>query len=100
MADVKTEPVKATLFDTIDDVRSVPGAFEYYSYQDHFPAGLIYCCPCGCGRLGALHFRPGSVDGGASWEWNGNIEAPTLLPSVHHVGHWHGYLTDGVWISC
>lgn len=36
------------------------------------------------------------------WNWNGNIENPTLTPSILHWGNgrktpatWHGYLTDG-----
>lgn len=100
MPEVKTQPVKAQRFESLDDVRGVPGAFEFYKYQDRYPAGMIYCCPCGCERLGALHFRPGNVDGGASWEWDGNMDAPTLTPSVLHRDHWHGFLTAGVWVSC
>lgn len=97
MSEVKTQPVKATLFEDIDSVQATPGAFEYYREGDRFPAGMIYCCPCGCGATGSLAFRPHASP---SWEWDGNKEAPTLTPSVHHVGHWHGYLTAGVWVSC
>lgn len=32
---------------------------------------------------------------GASWGWDGNEEKPTLTPSVHHVGHWHGWVRAG-----
>ncbi|TPK42325.1 MULTISPECIES: DUF6527 family protein [unclassified Mesorhizobium] len=97
MSEVKTEPVEATLFEDIDQVKGKAGAFEYFKAGDRFPAGMIYCCPCGCGATGALNFRPHPSP---SWEWNGNREKPTLTPSVHHVGHWHGFLTDGVWRSC
>lgn len=97
MADVKTQPVVATLVDDIDAVRATPGAFEFYKAGERFPAGMIYSCPCGCGVQGALAFRPHESP---SWEWDGNREKPTLTPSVHHVGHWHGWLTGGVWISC
>ena len=99
MAEVRTEPVKSHRFDDIDEVQKVPGAFEYYKAGDRYLAGMIYCCPCGCGRTGALRFRP-SEPSHPSWQWDGNMEAPTLTPSVHHVGHWHGWLTDGVWRSC
>lgn len=34
-----------------------------------------------------------------SWKWNGDIDRPTLLPSIHATGHWHGYLTDGYFKS-
>ena len=39
-----------------------------------------------------LAFRPASKEDRASWEWDGDIDAPTLSPSVHNVGHWHGWL--------
>lgn len=97
MTEVKTPPVAATLFGDIDQVHANAGAFEYYREGERFPAGMIYCCPCGCGATGALAFRPHESP---SWEWDGNHEKPTLSPSVHHVGHWHGYLRNGVWESC
>lgn len=97
MPEVKTQPVTATLFNDIDQVHTKPGAFEYYKDKDGYPAGMLYCCPCGCGATGALAFRPRQSP---SWDWDGNLEKPTLQPSVHHPGHWHGYLTAGVWISC
>lgn len=100
MSETKTEPVTASYCDNIDDVVAKPGAFEFYSHKDRDIAGMIYCCPCGCGRLGSLQFRPATREDAASWEWNGSTEKPTLNPSVHHVGHWHGWLTDGVWRSC
>lgn len=97
MSEVRTAPVKATRCEDIDEVRASPGAFEYYQDGDRFPAGMIYCCPCGCGATGALRFRPAQSP---SWDWDGNRDAPTLSPSVHHVGHWHGWLRGGVWVSC
>lgn len=97
MSEVKTEPVTAQRFEDIDDVRGMAGAFEYYKQGDRYPAGIIYCCPCGCGKICSLHFRP---EPSPSWDWDGNIEAPTLTPSIHDPGHWHGYLTAGVWLSC
>ena len=35
-----------------------------------------------------------------SWEWDGNLEKPTLTPSVHLPGRWHGWFTAGRMISC
>ncbi len=95
--------VVAKRFDDIDDVIETPGAFEYYRSGERYPAGMIYCCPCGCGRAGTLRFRP-RADPGPSWQWDGDIEKPTLTPSVHDnpqgTTHWHGWLTAGVWKSC
>lgn len=97
MSEVRlSAPVRARRFDDIDQVESMPGAFEYFRAGDRYPAGMIYCCPCGCGATSALNFRPYPSP---SWEWDGNVEAPTLQPSVHHVGHWHGWLRAGEWVQ-
>lgn len=78
-----------------------PGAFTYQ--RNH--AGVIYlmaaCCP-GCGRQGGMqlyHKGIAKPNQGESWEWDENIEEPTLKPSVNCEGccGWHGYLRKGVW---
>lgn len=96
--------VKAVRVDDLDQDQR-PGAFAYFRSGDRYPAGMDYRCPCGCGQTGPLDFRPHESP---SWEWDGNIEAPTLKPSVHHrylirgewKTHWHGYLTAGIWKEC
>jgi len=100
MAEIQTQPVPAQRFEDIDEVKKVPGAFEYFKAGDHYPAGMIYCCPCGCGRTGSLRFRNSENTERPSWIWDGNMDCPTLTPSVHHIGHWHGWLQNGVWVSC
>lgn len=105
MAEVRLPaPVKATFVPDMEiplpTGGAAAGAFEFYlNYgdpPDAAPKGMIYVCPCGCGETGALAFRPAPSP---SWEWDGNREAPTLSPSVHHVGHWHGYLRGGFWVQ-
>ena len=34
------------------------------------------------------------------WQWDGNQETPTLSPSIHLVGTWHGWLRAGKLVSC
>lgn len=34
-------------------------------------------------------------DNGAQWAWDGNEDAPTLSPSLHAVGVWHGWVRHG-----
>ncbi|HTJ56689.1 MAG TPA: DUF6527 family protein [Devosiaceae bacterium] len=97
MAEIKTEPVRAQRVNDIDSDDVPPGAFEFFTSGDRTDAGMIFACPCGCGQLGSLSFRP---EPSPSWDWDGNREQPTLLPSVHRVGHWHGWLQGGVWTSC
>lgn len=66
---------------------------------------IVFTCPCGCGSMSRLPIGlnekpPQGVDPGgvkATWQWDGNREAPTLSPSIHHIGHWHGYLRAGFW---
>lgn len=102
MAEVKTQPVAAT---HCPDARGMdpmpPGGFRVCPPDSDGEQSFWYCCPCGCGRKAPLTvgngFKPADSP---SWNWNGSIEKPTLHPSVHHVGHWPGWLTDGVWRSC
>lgn len=52
--------------------------------------------PC-CG--GAVMFSNWEGEG-AKWNWDGNIEKPTLSPSIWRKGHWHGWLRNGEFVSC
>ena len=114
MAEVRTAPVKAQYQGAVEfatDPRKAaaswpPGGFgiEPADVEGGEPEGeqrLWWSCPCGCGHVTFLHvgkgFKPAD---GPSWEWNGSMDAPTLSPSVHRVGHWHGWLRNGVWESC
>lgn len=94
-----------------------PGEFAYYYRDDGSgPVGLRYVCPCGCGSLGAIPFRPPHASNppptSDSWTWDGNMEKPTLAPSISHksgsgkkgetfdlVEHWHGHLQEGFFKS-
>lgn len=110
MAKVKTAPVTAQYFDNFDELRvsgnfrkgSTPGGIHISAPESDGEQYLTYCCPCGCGRMFPLvvgnGFKPDAPH--ATWQWNGSREKPTLSPSIYHVGHWHGWLTDGVWRSC
>lgn len=41
-----------------------------------------------------------NINNGHSWKWDGNQDKPTLEPSVHHVGRWHGFIRKGRMESC
>ena len=96
MSERKTEPVRATFIEDWEEFQEgrMPGAVHLRGDP------LWYTCPCGCTANGALRvgngFKPSEQP---SWAWNGSLEAPELSPSVHHVGHWHGWLQNGVWRS-
>lgn len=86
-------PVRAIRVDDISNRDSPPGSYKFFVDGDLI-GGMNYRCPCGCGMLSVLPFKP---EPSPSWEWDRNWDAPTLTPSVHHVGHWHGYLRGGFW---
>ena len=90
-----SDPVRAVHVETHIGESDIPGAFCFEALNK----GLFYICPCGCGTLGFLRFREGEPSDGPSWEFNGNLEAPTLSPSIRHLTgcHYHGHLRDGVW---
>jgi len=80
----------------------VPGSFRVTEQDEFGEITFWYCCPCGCKSIGPLTVGRGvkpNVEGVPTWNWNGSLEKPTLSPSVHHVGHWHGWLRNGVWES-
>ena len=39
--------------------------------------------------------RQGPNETGKYWGWDGNEDAPTLTPSIHTIGHWHGWVRAG-----
>ncbi len=54
-----------------------------------------------------IPIRRGLPIDGPSWGWDGNIEKPTLQPSVFHdphnpasPHHWHGWIRAGVMEGC
>lgn len=89
-----------------DDVR--PGDHCITPSEEHPDYARILCeCPCGCkGMMNLPLFRAGQVKAeapknfsGANWEWNGNVERPSLHPSIRDLSgcRFHGHLVDGVW---
>lgn len=39
--------------------------------------------------------RAGPRPAPPTWAWDGDEERPTLTPSVHTLGHWHGWVRRG-----
>lgn len=56
---------------------------------------------CFVPRVGIADIPLNTPDG---WQWDGNIEKPTLTPSLNSKlsdeKRWHGHLTAGVWVEC
>lgn len=36
---------------------------------------------------------------GKHWGWDGNEDIPTLTPSIHCLGHWHGWVRSGALVE-
>ena len=62
------------------------------------PKWMRFKCPKGQGEC-VIALRPLQKNGvGASWEWDGNRESPTIRPSINceKVCGWHGHIIAGV----
>jgi hypothetical protein len=103
MSEVRTTPKR--LVDLNPKWIETHGSGEVY--------GISYDCPCAlpdCENGGRqvvptkTNFigKPTCADSLArGWDLSGtSFENITLAPSIHQVGHWHGWLRNGVLESC
>lgn len=103
MSEVKTSPIKAKHIADQEQFQQRRGAglFRVGPVGKDGEQWSLYCCPCECCAASSLStgngFKP-AVD--PSWMSSGSCDQPTLHPSVNHIGHWHGWLRNGVWESC
>lgn len=76
-----------------------PGSAEWSMDKEGKITSLILVCPGGCGNVVPIAIERPGVSG---WKWNGLYELPSLTPSLQMNVHcrWHGYLTNGEFISC
>lgn len=72
------------------DHKTQPGDF---SWNEDFTV-IYVCLPCDK-HMDAIHVQRGGPGGSRVWGWDGNKDKPTLTPSIHYLGHWHGYLNAG-----
>lgn len=102
------ESVPAVLVEDFDAADAHgPGAFMW-SVNDG-KRSMLFMLP-GEDFLRAISVQEGQpADDRLVWGWDGNVESPTLTPSIlaydregtgNQVESWHGYLTAGVFRSC
>ena len=60
----------------------------------------LYLCLPGDTNLAAIKVQRGAPGGLRVWGWDGNEDKPTIAPSIHCPGLWHGYLEAGHLRSC
>ena len=61
---------------------------------------FIYLWVPGVSGPDSLQIQRGSPGGERVWGWDGNEDQPTLSPSIHTPGCWHGYMRKGRLESC
>lgn len=70
-----------------------PGTFYWYVSDDGSKRRIFFRCPNG--NLCNVPIAPTRLRNGATWQWNGNEDAPTLSPSIDCKGCWHGHIRNG-----
>jgi Family of unknown function (DUF6527) len=91
---MNTESIDARKVETGSELQNA-GEFCFSRDRDY-----IYLILPGSKRPDALHIQKGPPGGPRVWGWDGNEEKPTLTPSIHSPGEWHGYLRAGKLESC
>lgn len=91
---MNTQSIDARYNKDFKDIPLKPGDFCYDINFTH-----IYFILPGCKHPDSIPIRKGGHTK-ELWGWDGNIEQPTLEPSIHDIGHWHGYLKAGKFESC
>lgn len=80
-----------------------PGDFYWRTVNDQKHLGVAIPRPhanfSGDWVLNLLPVEPGKANRGISWQWDGNEDQPTLTPSVHCIGHWHGWVRCGMLVE-
>jgi hypothetical protein len=103
-------------------MRSADGRFEYRDQgDDPVPPGTPpsnihrFAFVCRRSGLARAHIAPDQLPSHSfcsvnlrgrghdvekrSWAWDGNIEQPTLSPSINCADCWHGYIEAGVYVN-
>ncbi len=71
------------------------GDFCFDEHCEH-----VYIWLPGVSGPDAIRIQRGPAGGPRVWGWDGNEDKPTLTPSIHALGQWHGFMTAGRLRSC
>ena len=88
---MNTESITCRKVDKIEKVGD-------FTFDDLF--GMLYIWIPGLSGPDAIRIERGHPTSPRVWGWDGDLDLPTLTPSIHAPGQWHGYLTAGQLISC
>lgn len=81
------------------DAMERPGDFYFKPMQGMEGETCLHITLPG-GAYICIGVKRGGHDTPKVWGWDGNEERPTLTPSIHAIGRWHGYLRAGRLESC
>lgn len=88
--------------ESIDTRKVMPGAMERpgdFCFSED--CSYLYLWLPGVSGPDAIRVHRGEDPGRERvWGWDGNEDAPTITPSIHFPGYWHGYLRYGRLESC
>ena len=85
-----------------------PGDFAWefdFTHFDHWAAPTdsiltVYIhLPGERGRWTPIHVQRGPAPEAHVWGWDGDLDRPTFVPSIHNPGYWHGHMTRGQLLS-
>lgn len=96
---MSADMVRLTSDEPFWDCTASTGSF-YIGTDQNGQRQMWFCLPDG--NVGCINLRPIVPPNPEhpSWEWDGNEEKPTLTPSVHLPGRWHGWFRAGRMESC
>lgn len=57
---------------------------------------LVVCLPTPGGKCATGWPVTHPNHNGYQWVWDGNVEKPTLSPSIHWIGVFHGWIAGGI----
>lgn len=79
-----------------DPFSAQAGDYSFFVNDKGERCGMLIALPGRDGKVsvGACPF-PNAPDNHPGWSWDGNVDKPTLSPSIHRLGSWHGFLKAG-----
>lgn len=97
-APISKASVPGRLVQAVKDLKE-PGDFLFLNSPEIPEKRYLLCILPGDVGFARLPLFPGNH---AHWELSGSQDKPTLSPSILSGGvtEWHGYLRDGVFVSC
>lgn len=96
--DTKRTNLKATILEHFPEKgEDVPFGGIYPKMEGH----IGIACP-GCGQCSAMRVGNPKPTESPSWKMTGELDNLTLEPSINCTGccGWHGFLRNGVFMSC